>query len=142
MIRAMAKLSVLVVSAGLACATTAARADNSIKIDLNKLEPREAACRAYFVLENLTESSFSGFTLDLYVFDPDGVIQKRLVVDTAPVNPDKTRIRPVDIRDMACEQISKVVVNDVIDCRDASGEREGCVDQLELLNHTSATFSK
>ncbi len=141
MIKSMARLSVVVLGAGLACAATA-QSGNSIKIDLNKLEPRESACRAYFVLENRTESRFSGFTLDLYVFDPEGVIQKRLVVDTAPVNPEKTRIRPVDIRDMPCEQVSKVVVNDVIDCRDASGERENCVEQLELLNHTSATFSK
>ncbi|MCG8357974.1 MAG: Tat pathway signal sequence domain protein [Kiloniellales bacterium] len=120
--------------------SAAAQAQSAITLDLNKLEPRENACRAYFILENATESQFSGFTLDLYIFDSEGIIAKRLVVDTAPLIPAKTRIRPVDIREMACDQVSKIVVNDVIDCKDGSGERKDCVTQLGLTNRTAAEF--
>ena len=134
--------AILLVATSLLLGAAGARAETAITVDLNKLEARENACRAYFVLENATQSKFSGFTLDLYIFNPEGVIQKRLVVDTAPLTPDKTRIRPVDIREMSCEQVAKIVVNDVIDCVDDSGERKDCVDQLGLTNRTAATFSK
>ena len=134
--------AIFLIALTLLLGATAVRAEPAVSVDLNKLEARENACRAYFVLENGTASRFTGFTLDLYIFDPEGVIQKRLVVDTAPLTPDKTRIRPVDIREMRCEQVAKIVVNDVIDCVDGSGERSDCVDQLGLTNRTAATFSK
>ena len=113
-----------------------------ITIDLNKLEPREAACRAYLVLENDTEQDFTAFTLDLYVFGPDGVITKRLAVNTVPLTPGKIRVRPVDIKETACDQIGRVLLNDVLDCADAAGQRDDCVGFVTLSSHTSAEFIK
>ena len=107
-------------------------AQEGVSIDLNKLEPQEAACRVYLVLENGTEQDFTAFTLDLYVFDPEGVISKRLAVSTVPLTPGKTRVRPVDVRDTPCDQVSKILLNDVLDCADATGKRDDCVGLVAL----------
>ena len=117
-------------------------AGSPIHIELNKLEPQEDACRAYFVLENGTDSSFSAFTMDLYIFDRDGVVAKRFVVESAPLTPEKTRVRPVDLRGLTCEGVTMVLLNDIMKCTDASGERGDCLDILELSNRTSAKFFK
>ena len=119
-----------------------ALAQSAVTIDLNKLEPVENACRAYFVLENATARSFSSFVLDLYVFGPDGVINKRLAVDAAPLIPDKTRVRPVDIVDAPCESVSFILLNDVLDCADESGKRDDCVTLLSTTSHSDAEFHK
>ena len=119
-----------------------ALAEPMVTVDLNKLEPRESACRAYLVLENGTEQAFTAFTLDLYIFGPDGVITKRLAVDTDPLLPNKTRVRPVDIRDTACDRVTKVLLNDVLDCADAAGQRSDCVGFVTLSSHTDAEFIK
>jgi len=127
--------------AALVAAATGAVAE-PIKIDLNKLEPQEGACRAYFVLENSTESSFTSFTLDLFLFGSDGVVTKRVVMDSAPLDPDKIRVRPVDFRDVDCGEVSMVLINDIIKCEDGAGAREDCVGLIELTNHTTAKFMK
>ena len=119
-----------------------ALAESGVTIDLNKLETRESACRAYLVLENGTDEAFTAFTLDLYIFGPDGVITKRLAVDTVPLTPGKTRVRPVDIRDTGCDGVSKVLLNDVLDCADAAGQRSDCVSFVTLSSHTNAEFIK
>lgn len=113
-----------------------------ITIDLNKLEPRDAACRAYLVLENGTEQDFTAFTLDLYVFGTDGVIMRRLAVDTVPLTPGKIRVRPVDIKETSCEDIGRILLNDVLDCADASGQRDDCVAGVALTTHTESEFIK
>ena len=119
-----------------------AMAEPMVTVDLNKLETRDNACRAYLVLENGTQSAFTAFTLDLYIFGPDGVITKRLAVDTVPLTPGKTRVRPVDIRDTACDRVTKVLLNDVLDCADAAGQRDDCVSMVTLSSHSGAEFIK
>ena len=70
------------------------------------------------------------------------MVSKRVVMDSAPLDPDKIRVRPVDFRDVDCGQISMVLINDIIKCEDASGERSDCVGLIELTNHTTAKFMK
>ena len=135
-------LACLAFSIGLVWAAATAHAEPSVKIDLNKLEPREGACRAYFVVENATDSRFTGFSLDLFLFGSDGVVSKRIVVDSAPLDAAKTRVRPVDFREVNCEDVSMILVNDVIKCADATGERDDCVSLVELSNRTAAKFVK
>ncbi len=113
-----------------------------VTLDLNKLEPVEGACRAYLVLENGTDQAFSAFVLDLYIFGPDGVIAKRLAVETAPLVPGKTRVRPLDIVGTACPAVSKILVNDVLDCADPTGQRDDCVALITTSSHSSAEFFK
>lgn len=72
-------------------------ARKAVAIELNKLEPNGAACRAYLVLKNGTESVFGS----LKVFD---------------------------IADQPCGGIGRVLLNDVLACRDAAGPREDCLD--------------
>lgn len=135
-------LGPLMLAIGLLAAAPAAHAQGAVKIDLNKLEPRDGACRAYFVVENATGSAFTGFTLDLFLFGGDGVVSKRIVVDSAPLDAAKIRVRPVDFREVDCADISMILVNDIIKCVDDSGERDDCVGLLELTNRTSAKFVK
>ena len=126
----------------LALAAGSALAEPLVKIDLNKLEPREDACRAYFVVENGTENNFAEFTLDLFLFGADGVVTKRIVVDSAPLDVAKTRVRPVDFREVNCDNVSMILMNDIIKCKDGTGERQDCVSLVELSNRTAAKFIK
>lgn len=126
----------------LAMTAGSALAEPLVKIDLNKLEPRENACRAYFVVQNGTESSFAEFTMDLFLFGADGVVTKRIVVDSAPLDAAKTRVRPVDFREVGCDNVSMILMNDIIKCKDGTGERQDCVSLVELSNRTAAKFIK
>ena len=87
-------------------------------------------------------AEFSGFALDLVVFDRGGTIMHRLAVHMAPVRPAKTSVKVFGIAEAACGTIGSIPVNDVIHCRDASGDVAGCVDRLSTSSKLAVSLSK
>lgn len=69
----------------------AAEAPAKIGVELNRLEEQGGSCRAYLVISNPGSAEYSGFALDLVVFDRGGTIMRRLAVDVAPVRPSKNQ---------------------------------------------------
>lgn len=134
-------LSLLLILSGIAGASAATAAE-SVRVELNKLEPQDGACRAYLVFENQTASNFSGLTLDLVMFDGEGVIAKRLAVDAAPLPADKTSVKLFDIDGLECANVNRILINDVLDCQDESGEISNCVAQIEPASRADAALVK
>ena len=114
----------------------------SISVELNKLEQEGGSCRAYLVISNPGSAQYSGFALDLIVFDRGGTITRRLAVDVAPVRPAKTTVKVFDIAETTCGAIGSILVNDVIHCRDASGDLAECVDRLATSSKLQVSLLK
>ena len=129
---------------GLVCwaAPGGAEPPSTIGIELNRLEDQGGNCRAYLVVTNPGSAEFSGFALDLVVFDRGGTIMRRLAVDVAPVRPAKTMVKVFDVAETACSAIGSILVNDVIHCRDASGDVAGCVDRLSTSSKLAVSLLK
>jgi hypothetical protein len=122
--------------------TEAAEAPATIGVELNRLEDQAGSCRAYVVVRNPGTADFSGFALDLVVFDRGGTIMRRLAIDVAPVRPAKTSVKVFDIPETTCNAIGSILVNDVIHCRDASGDVTGCVDRLSTSSKLAVSLMK
>jgi hypothetical protein len=114
----------------------------SIGVELNRLEDQGGNCRAYLVISNPGSAEFSGFALDLVVFDRGGTIMRRLAVDVAPLRPAKTTVKVFDISETACSAIGSILVNDVIHCRDKSGDIAGCVERLSTSSKLAVSLLK
>jgi len=110
--------------------------------ELNRLEDQGGNCRAYLVINNPGSAEFSGFALDLVVFDRGGTIVRRLAVDAAPLRPAKTSVKVFDIAETACGAISSILVNDVIHCRNTGGDIAGCVDRLSTSSKLAVSLLK
>jgi hypothetical protein len=115
---------------------------STIGVELNRLEDQGGNCRAYLVITNPGSAEFSGFALDLVVFDRGGTIMRRLAVDVAPLRPSKTSVKVFDIPETACSTIGSILVNDVIHCRDKSGDIAGCVDRLSTSSKLAVSLLK
>ena len=98
--RLAALLGVVVFGVCWAQPATAQESGDRLAIELNKLEPQDTACRTYFVLQNGTEIGFTELVLDIYIFNRDGIIERRLAMDTRAVMPGKTQVRLFDVRDL------------------------------------------
>ena len=114
----------------------------AISIELNKLEPLEGSCRAYFVVRPAGTTEFKEFKMELLVFDTGGVIQKWLAIDAAPLRAGKTSVKLFDVAGVACDKIGSVLLNDVTACADASGDIAGCVERVTPSSKAKATFYK
>ena len=66
----------------------------------------------------------------------------RLAVDVAPVRPAKTTVKVFDIAQTACDAIGSILVNDVIRCRDKTGDVAGCVDRLTTSSKLAVSLLK
>jgi hypothetical protein len=153
----MVALLLLVTATGHgASAQTAA----AISIELNKLEPLPApatssgstagaGCRVYLVVTNPDPEPISQLRLDLVLFGADGVIDRRVALDLAPLAPRKTSVRLFDLQGQPCDGIGHVLINDVLACQ--FGKREGtateepsqgCMDRLKLSTRTKAELTK
>lgn len=106
--------------------------EGHLRVELNKLEPRDDGCRLYLLLDNReSKGDFASMRLDLIFFGKDGVIAKRLAVDAGPIRPTKTSVKMFDLAGLTCDGMSQVLINDALDCKDPAGaERKDCTDML------------
>jgi hypothetical protein len=121
--------------------SSAIRAEDRIDIELNKLEDNEGSCRAYLVFKNHTDAVFNEFKLDLVMFGSDGIISRRLAVDSSPLRSNKTTVKLFDIEGANCGDIGLVLINDVLSCRDTY-ERSDCINLIETSTKSVTSFVK
>jgi hypothetical protein len=109
-------------------------AAESIRVEINAAEIVGGKCHLSFLVENPSSIAIETLKLDLAIFGNDGVIRKRLLVELAPVRPQKTVIRRFEFEG-DCSGIASILVNDVTDCAPAAlGD---CLDRLNLSSRVT-----
>lgn len=114
-----------------------------LTVELNKVEDGEGgACRAFFLFRNDTGTTLEGFEMALAILDSDGVIDRLLTVDAAPLPAARTTLKLFEIPDTACANISEVLLHDVPACRPQNGDEMDCFDIMQLESRADATLVK
>ena len=129
-----------------ACAVMASQvsAQNSaLSVELNKFEEAEAGgCQAYFLFRNNSGKSFEGFEMSLAILDTDGVIDRLLSIDAAPLPIERTTLKLFAIPEIACASISEIVLHDMASCKPQNEDETDCFGFLELHSKTDAALVK
>jgi hypothetical protein len=123
-------------------AAATAPAAPSATIELNKLEAYDKGCRAYVVVNNPGEEDYQSFKLDLVIFQTDGVIGKRFALDLAPLRAKKKSVKLFEIEGTACDKIGSFLINDVMECKMASGPIDDCLQRLTTSTLSDVQLSK
>jgi len=113
-------------------ATLGAHAENEshqLQVEINTVESVQNRCRMTFLVENKRDQAVESLKLDLVIFDTNNTMQRRTLIELAPIRPAKTMIRTFDI-EQDCSKIGAVLVNDVTAC--SPGDAGTCLDQLGL----------
>ncbi len=141
----VSRRATLAVSMALACmASVAAQAADTppLKLELNKLETYDKGCRVYLVVGNASDTVYQAMKLDLVLFQPDGIIGRRVAVDLAPLKAAKTSVKLFDLEGLACEKVASVLINDVIECKADSGPVGDCLTRMTLSSVAGAPLTK
>jgi hypothetical protein len=112
-----------------------ARAQDTVRVELNTLETGENRCRMTFVIENKTARAVDSLKLDLALFNTEGAVYRRMVTDMGPVRAAKTVVKTF-ATDGDCAQLGSLLVNEVAAC--TPGEPNACLDQLALSSRVKA----
>ena len=75
--------------------------------------------------------------LDLVLFGTDGVIARRIALDVGPVAPARIQVRPFELRDVACESIGQILVNDALICKVGGADQTDCLDRVKTASRVS-----
>lgn len=113
-----------------------------LSVELNKLEPQGAGCRAYVVVQNDEATSYQAYKLDIVLFQQDGVIGRRFAMDLAPIKPQKRTVKLFDLDNMPCDKIGSFLINDIVDCKADAGPIENCLAGMTVKSLTSVQLSK
>ncbi len=145
----MLLLRILAVAALFVPALAYAQDAPMLSLELNKLEPVPAAagaspgCRAYIVATDPEGGpKVDAMRLDLVLFGTDGVIARRIALDIGPIQPGRTQVRPFDLRDLACEGIGQILVNDTLICKIGGADQTDCLDRVKTSSRISAKLAK
>ena len=83
-----------------------------------------------------------GNVVDLFLFDPEGVIVRRVTIDMAPLPNGKTRVAQFHLHNGACAELSRILVNDIPQCRAETGEPVDCLAGLAVSSRSAISLTK
>lgn len=136
----------LAISAGLllnAMAVPASAQDQTLTVELNKFEPSETGgCRAFFLFRNNSGKAFEGFEMSLAVLNQQGIIDRLLNIDAAPLPIDRTTLKLFEVPDIACEDISEILLHAIDVCQPQNEENTDCFPLVSLVSRTPAALVK
>ncbi|WP_426955922.1 Tat pathway signal protein [Muricoccus radiodurans] len=105
--------------------------DAPIRMELNRLEAREGACRVWLLLNN-GGAAIDPVRLDLVLFGPDGVAARRLAVDVGPLAAGRSGVRTFDVTGLACDGVGSLLLNDLLACGGSdAAAREACANRAQ-----------
>lgn len=124
-------------------ALAAPAAAEGLKIELNKLEDNAGSCLASLLVQNGLGHTLDRFSLDLYVFDTDGVIARQVLLDMAPLRDDKMTVARFNLIARSCADVGRILVNDVPSCRsEGTGADLDCLDDLAVSSRGKVELVK
>jgi len=121
----------------------AQQAKGPLTVELNKFEEIDGGgCRSFFLFRNQTGLSFEGFEMSLAILDSNGVIDRLLSIDAAPLPVARTTLKLFEIPEISCSNISEILLHDITSCRPQNGEETDCFAFVDLNSKTSAALVK
>ncbi len=116
--------------------------DKMLSIELNKLETFEGGCRSFFLFRNRTDLTLSSFEMSLAILDQNGVIDRLLTIDAAPLPAVRTVLKIFEIPDITCDNVGEMILHDIAACATASNTTIDCFDVIELSSRAAAALVK
>ncbi|MGC1506394.1 MAG: hypothetical protein WA782_19935 [Sulfitobacter sp.] len=133
----------LCLAIGLLSPIAASAQTGGLTVELNKIEPSgTGGCSAFFLFRNETDNSFDGFEMSLAILDTQGVIDRLLSIDAAPLPVSRTTLKLFEIPEITCENISEILLHDLTSCRPQNGEEMDCFPILTLRSRAAAALVK
>ena len=141
MTRYAAAHALLLAVLAIASSSLAAEGD-PLHIELNRLEQHGDGCRVHLVLENPAPRAYTSYRLDLVIFDAEGVIARRLALETAPLRANKTMVKEFELTGLPCKGVGRLLLNDVSACASPAGDLDDCVAATRVSSRNAVSFVK
>ncbi|MFD1795518.1 hypothetical protein FQV27_04930 [Paracoccus aurantiacus] len=116
---------------------------DSILLELNELADTDAGgCRLTVVTTNRLAEGLGRAAWQVAIFNSEGVVQSLPILDFGALTAGKTKVAVFEIPNGGCENIGRIVVNDVAECTAEGGAdmRDACLGKLATQNRSDIEF--
>jgi len=135
---AIAAAATVILPSGPAAAQDAGT--GALTLELNRAATVETGCRLTYVATNGTGSDLEAASYEVAVFDGAGVVDRLLILEFGDLADGRTKVMQFDMTEAACEDVSRVLINTVSECRAVDGTQADCLARLETTTRTDIAF--
>ncbi|WP_133192613.1 hypothetical protein [Labrenzia sp. 011] len=112
-----------------------------IGLELNHVQPtQDGGCRLSVIATNGLERPIDQLGLEMVAFNTDGLVDQFLRLDFSRISAGKTKVLQFDLAGKPCDGLSRLHINDVLNCVPPSITDVYCLDLLDLKNRTPIQF--
>ena len=113
-----------------------------LSIELNTTKPLKDACQLMMVIENRSGIPFNKFTVELILFDKTGVITRQVNAAIGRLRPIKIHFVSFPIKDMNCDDLGHVLLNEVTECEYESEAKFDCTEVVAVKHRGTVPLVK
>ena len=136
----MKHLSALAAACALSAAPVAAVETGQFGLELNALQQSDTGCRITFLAENRLGSEIGKSSFELALFGAEGGIDRLVALDFGVLPDGKSRVVQFELKQLDCDDIGRVLVNDITACEGGELTPATCLAALVPSTRTAASF--
>ena len=140
MLKFPAMLAVLALSLTRALAQETAPTTPTLALELNALQAADTGCRVTFLATNTLGAAVDRAGIEIAFFAGDGAIDRIVTLDFKGLTEGKTKVLQFQLNDLACDDISRLLVNDITACEGAGLAPAACLDGLVTTTRPDIVF--
>lgn len=134
-IRAMSAIALALIS----ISQPASAQENKLTVELNKFEEVDGGgCRTFFLFRNKSGKTFEEFEMSLAILNTDGIIDRLLTIDAAPLPIARTTLKLFEIPETACTDVSEILLHAIEACKPQNEDQMDCFPIIDLVSRTPA----
>ncbi len=103
-----------------------------ISIELSSAEDKDQSCMLSFLVENSYDIDIDGAVYETVLFGADGKVTLLTLLDFQDLPAGRPRVRQFQFAEMACNQISRILINGAQDCNHQGDMPDACMSGLTL----------
>lgn len=135
----MRTLLISVLVAALA-APALAQSPAELDLELNALTASETGCRVTFLATNRLGTELVRSALEIALFGADGGIDRLVSLEFKSMPEGKARVLQFDLSGLSCDNVSRVLVNDVVACEGEGLDPKVCLAALKPSSRLATGF--
>jgi hypothetical protein len=112
----------------------------ALALELNAIQPADGGCRVTFLATNTLESSIDRTGIEMAIFTADGGIDRIVTLDFTGLTQGKTKVLQFALNDLPCENIGRLLVNDIASCEGEGLAPDACLDGLVTTARPQVQF--
>lgn len=102
----------------------------TLAIELNAVQPSDTGCRVTFLATNTLGAPLDRAAVEVAFFGAEGGIDRIVTLEFKALAQGKTKVLQFDLANLACPDISRLLINDITACQGPDLAPEACLDRL------------